>query len=889
MRLANGTRLGAYEITGVLGAGGMGEVYRARDTKLGREVAIKVLPERLSADRNALALFEREAQAVAALSHPNILAIHEFGESGSTVYAVMELLQGETLRERVKQGSVPVRKAADYAIQIAGALAAAHSKGIVHRDLKPENVFLTSEGRVKLLDFGLASQQPVPGQGRDDASSPTLPHDFDSGTLIGTVGYMSPEQVRGDPTDHRVDVFSFGCVFYEMLTGQRAFKRETAAETMTAILREDPPELSGQRLEIPPGLERVVLHCLEKNPEERFQSARDLAFDLQTALSGSSPSDAVAGRAMRRGAAPRYRLRERVAWGVAAIFLIAGVLITLHYIRQSRPPQQAVFSEFVPPEGTTIGAVAVSPDGRSLAFVGWKNEQGQLWVRSLEGLSARPLAGTDGAAFPFWSPNNQDIGFFADGKLKRIPASGGPVQTLADAPTGRGASWSPDDVILFAPSYGLPLQRMPAGGGQAEPVTQLDSTKGEISHRWPSFLPGGKKFLYFVYSSSSDNTGIYARSLDGKTNEFLVRSGYGAAYAAPGYLVFTRDRALLAQRFDADSLKLTGNPIQVADQIGVNVLEYAHYSVAESGSVLVFRRGGFFQGSQLRWFSRDGQPLGAVGTIDRFWSMRMSPDGQSVAVELQEAQSRGNTIWLYDLTRNASRRFTFDLSDDVGPVWSTDSRSIVFGTRSGAQHFALYIKPASGAGQAQPLLQTKGDVIAQDWSRDGQFISYTELDPKQKAGGSLWVLPMEGERKPIPLIQSASDDAYSRFSPNGRWVAYRSNESGRNEIYVIPFPVAGGKWQVSVGGGDWPCWSADGKELYYLSPDQRMMSISIREKGSTLEYDAPRPLFPVRVLGGLGGRFDPTKDGRRFLVLVQKEENPSPVTLVLNWSASLKR
>jgi eukaryotic-like serine/threonine-protein kinase len=878
MRLALGTRLGPYEIAGVLGAGGMGEVYRARDTNLNREVAIKVLPERLATDSEALGWFEREARAVAALSHPNILAIHDFGRSESTVYAVMELLHGETLRERVRHGAVPPRKAVEYGVQIAAALAAAHARGIVHRDLKPENVFLTSEGGVKLLDFGLAAERRAPALGVDEETAPTLPHDFASGMLIGTAGYMSPEQVRGTDADQRADIFAFGCVLHEMLTGHRAFQRETAAETMTAVLRDDPPAMPD---EMPAALQQIVLHCLEKNPEERFQSARDLGFALQTSLGGLDRSKPAHGR-WTHETLPRRRRREWFAWTTSAALVVVLVLL-VYVLGQPRPAGQAVVSEFVPPDGTTVGALAVSPDGRSLAFVGWRSGRSQLWVRTLDRFSERALAGTDGAAFPFWSPDGRDLGFFADGKLKRIPASGGPVQTLADAPAGRGGSWSGNDVIVFAPSFGLPLYRVPATGGDAIPVTELDIAQGERSHRWPHFLPGGTRFLYFLFSATPEHTGIYVGSVDGTTKQFLVRSGHGAAYAAPGYVLFTRDRSLMAQPFNASRLRLEGHPNTVADQIGINPLEHAHYSIAESGTVLVYRRGGALQGSQLRWFRRDGQPLADVGSVDHYWSMRMSPDRELVAVELEHVEIRGNAIWIYDLARTTPRRFTFDLSDDVGPVWSPDGKNIIYASRKEAERFALYMKPSSGAGQPQPLLRTAGDVIAQAWSPDGRFVLYTEVDPTRKPGGSLWVLPMHGERTPYPLLHSTADDGYPRFSPDGKWIAYRSNDTGRSEIYVVPFPGSGGKWQVSVGGGDWPVWSADGKELFYLSPDQRLMSVAIRDNGSTLEHDQPVALFQARVLGGLGGRYDASRDGQRFLVLVQEEEAAMPLTIVVNW------
>jgi Tol biopolymer transport system component len=888
MRLPNGTRLGAYEILGVLGAGGMGEVYRARDTRLGREVAVKVLPERYSTDAIALAYFEREAKAVAALSHPNILAIHELGQSDNIVYAVMELLEGETLRERLKHGPLPLRKTVEYAGQVAAALAAAHSKGIIHRDLKPDNIFITAEGRVKLLDFGLAAQRatsPLRIQGMDGA---TLTHDTVAGAVLGTIGYMAPEQVRGEPTDHRADIFALGCVLYEMLTGRRAFLRESPAETLAAIQREDPPPLTREGAEIPPSLDRVVHHCLEKNREERFQSARDIAFALETALTPSARSGIALPEAPPARIASWPWIRRRAAWIVLGVLLVAGAFTALHYARQAGSLLPPLRSELVAPADTSIGSVAVSPDGRRLAFVGWSDGKSQLWLRTLEGLTTEPLSGTSGAAFPFWSPDGQQIGFFADGKLKRISAAGGSAQVLADAPYGRGASWSDDGIILFAPSFDLPLYRVSANGGDAAPLMPLDASREESSQRWPCFLPGGMRFLYFSFSPVTENIGIYVGSLDGKTKTLLVPGAYGAAYADPGYVLFLRGRLLVAQPFDPRSLKLGGRAFTIDDQVGVNELEFAHFGVSTSGKVLVYRRGGFLIGSELRWFGREGQDLGMAGATDRYWSSRMSPDGASTAVEIQDPQSKLNQVWIYDLAHSARQRLTFEPGEGIAPLWSPDGRRIVYSTRTKEGHFALLAKPANGAGASEPLLQAPTDVFAQDWSRDGRAILYDQFAPNRGSGEEVWVLPMQGERKPYPLVQSPFNNVYARFSPSGRWVAYQSNESGHNEVYAISAQGGGGKWQVSVGGGHLPVWRADGKEIYYLSPENRVMSVAVHESGATVEFAAPRALFQTRVLGGIGSRYDVTPDGKRFLVLVEKQEENTPVTLVVNWSGLLK-
>jgi hypothetical protein len=432
----------------------------------------------------------------------------------------------------------------------------------------------------------------------------------------------------------------------------------------------------------------------------------------------------------------------------------------------------------------------------------------------------------------------------------------------------------------------LPLYRVSASGGAAEPVTKLDASEGEISHRWPCFLPGGKKFLYFVFSLSQDKTGTYVGSLDDKTPLLLLRGGYGAAYAAPGYLVFTREKTLLAQAFRPDTLKLGGDPVTLADAIGVNELEYAHFSVPASGRILAYRRGGSFLGSELRWFGRNGEPQATVASTDRYWSTRLSPNGRSIAVEIQDPHTRANNIWLYDLEPSARRRLTFGSNDAVAPQWSPDGSLVIYSMRQEGQPYWLYQKPASGAGQEEQLLRTEADAFAQDWSRDGRFLLYVMLDAAGKRGG-IWLLPMQGDRKPVPLPQPTGDAAYPRFSPDTRWIAYRSNESGQNEIYVVPSQSANGKWQVSVGGGDWPVWRADGKELFYIATDDRLMAVPIRG-GATFAFGAPQPLFQTNVLKGLGGRYDASPDGRRFLFLTGKQEGPAPLTLVVNWASALK-
>jgi serine/threonine protein kinase len=588
MNTLSGTRLGHYQIRSKIGAGGMGEVYRAYDPSIHRDVAIKVLPGALSADKDRLARFEQEAQAAGALNHPNILVIHHIDTHNGAPYIVSELLEGETLRERMAGIALPQRKAIDYALQITHGLAAAHEKGIVHRDLKPENIFVTKDGRVKILDFGVAKLTAALDGDQSQTGIPTRRVNTDPGKVIGTVGYMSPEQVKGQPADHRSDIFSFGAVLYEMLSGRRAFHGESAAETMSAVLKEDPPDLSETNQRISSALERLVNHCLEKNPEARFHSARDLAFALE-ALSGSSVASAetMAMPAL----APRWmKRRELIAWTIAAVAVLSLALFLISNSPREALNTHAVRFTIQTPKASIFASFAISPDGRRLAFVGLDaSGKRRLWVRPLDSLNAQPLPETEGATIHFWSPDSRFIAFFADGKLKKIDVAGGPPQTIASAPNNVGGTWNRDDVIVFSPGISDGLYRVSAAGGEVTPLTTLDKTR-ENSHRWPQFLPDGRHFLYF--SRQPEKSGVYVGSLDSKETKRILDTDYNALYAPPGYLLFVREAALMAQPFDAGKLALTGNAVPIAEQVGLNAASrVSHFTVSESG-VLVFESGG---------------------------------------------------------------------------------------------------------------------------------------------------------------------------------------------------------------------------------------------------------------------------------------------------------
>ncbi|HKA20618.1 MAG TPA: protein kinase [Blastocatellia bacterium] len=896
MAIAAGTRLGPYEILSPLGAGGMGEVYRARDSRLGRDVAVKVLPSSFSDDEQRLQRFEQEACAVGALNHPNILAIHDVGKHNGSPYVVSELLEGETLRGRIGGAALPVRKAIDYALQIARGLAAAHEKGIVHRDLKPENIFITRDGRVKILDFGLAKlTEPAEGQSKTDV--PTRRIDTDPGTVMGTVGYMSPEQVCGRPVDHRADIFSFGAILYEMLTGKRAFHGESAAETMSAILREDPPDLSESNKNVAPALEHVVRHCLEKNPEERFHSASDLAFAIK-ALSGTSPTSIQTEVMPALG--PRWmKRRELIAWIVASAAVLATLALAIAYLERTRVVVRAVRSFIPPPEKSTFNfggrsgaTMSVSPDGRRLAFVATTAGGGNLlWVRSLDALSAQALAGTEGAIYPFWSPDSRSVGFFAQGKLKKIDAAGGPTLTLCDAPQGRGGTWNRDGVIVFSPDISGPLHRVSASGGASSPVTNLDETRGEVSHRWPTFLPDGTHFLYLGGTTGvGEGPAIYVASLKSRESKLVMRDTSNVEYAQ-GYLVYMHGDTLMAQSFDAGRFETEGEGFPIAEQVqhvgvaGPQIMSVGAFSVSENG-ILAYQMGKATGASQLAWFDRSGKQLGVLGDQAVYTNVRLSPDGKRASVGIIDPQSGRPDIWLYDVARDRRTRFTFDPAQERTVAWSPDGNRIAFASnRKG--HFDIYQKDSSGAGSEELLLESNFDKFPTSFSTDGRFLLYWASG--LKTGADLWILPLSRDRKPFPFLQTDSNEGNGMFSPDGRWVAYFSTESGSVELYVASFPGPGGKRQVSTSGAIPPAkWRNDGTEVFYLSLDDKLMAAEVNGKGATLEVGAVRPLFEIR-RAGPGYAYDVTADGQRFLVNTAVEQKESaPITLVINWTADLK-
>ena len=890
------TIIGDYSVVSKIGEGGMGEVYRARDTKLGRDVAIKVLPAAFSADSERLRRFELEAQAAGSLNHPNILVIFHIGMHGGAPYIVSELLEGETLRQRMTGGALPQRKAIDYALQTARGLAAAHDKGIVHRDIKPDNVFVTNDGRVKILDFGLAKLSGASDRLQSHTKAPTRKVNTDPATVMGTMGYMSPEQLKGQQADHRSDIFSFGAILYEMLSGKRAFRGDSMAETMSAILREDPPDLSETNKTISSALERVVHHCLEKNPAERFHSARDLAFAIESLSGTAIRSDqtmtmaAVPAETDSHQGAGIFRLfgNARLAWMAAAVLLL-GLLAALLFAMQSRhqPAGETQVTRLVIPlpKGTnTVGftapMLALSPDGRRLV-VSAVDAAGkrQLWLRPLDSFTTQLLAGTDGAYGPFWSPDGRHIAFFADNKLKKLDTGSSVIETICPAGVGEGADWNRQGVILFSNGLGTGLWRVNAAGGTPQAVTEVDAAHGEGSHFFPSFLPDGTHYLFQVDGDKSVY-GIYVGSLDTRERKqlFALDVSTPAIWTLPGYVFYSlNNNTLLARAFDPDLLELQGEPFRVADNVIITGPGNARFTVANG--VLAFIQGGEAETVQLTWRDRGGKRLGVAGPAAPWMDLGLSPDERTAALTRDEP-SRAPSLWLLDLTQGATTNLKSE-GDNFSPVFSPDGKQLAFSTTRDAPP-NLFLKRLIGNASEERLQNTTSSVSRpSSWSPDGKFLVFSMRDLKGQR--DLWLMPMTGERKPQPLLQTKADEHAGRVSPDGKWLAYQSDESGNNEIYVTQFSQPVRSWRISTSGGVNPFWRGDDKELYFVSGN-KLMAVSVNG-GTEFQSGTPQPLFEVE-----GGRYAPSKDGQRFLTTVVTEKAPAPsINVVLNWTAEVRK
>ena len=792
MTIAAGTKLGSYEVIAQIGAGGMGEVYQAHDTKLGRDVAIKVLPEAFAHDPERLSRFQREAKMLAALNHPNIATIHGLEQSGGTSYLVMELVSGETLADRVKAGPLPIDEALTVAKQIAEALEAAHEKGIIHRDLKPANVKVTPEGKVKVLDFGLAKAFAGDTSTEDIGNSPTLSRAATmQGVILGTAAYMSPEQARGKVVDKRADIWAFGCVLYELLTGEAAFQGEDITEILAAVVKSE-PDWTALPTAVPGKGRDLLRHCLQKDKRLRLRDSGDAQIEIQEAL--AAPPTTVAGTV-----APATKgWRERLAWAVAAVFLFTTIGLGATALYLSRVPADIVPTRFFisPPEkgsfdsGSAQAGIAsgvISPDGRRLAFTA-KDALGKIliWVRPLDALAPQALQGTDDAAFPFWSPDSRSIAFFAQGQLKKIDVAGGPPQTLCNAPSGHGGTWNRDGLILFAPDTRSPLFRVASAGGEPVAVTKLPPQL--TYHRFPSFLPDGHRFLYFETSGSSETSGVYVGSLDSNESKRLLSADTSAIFSAPGELLFVRKGTLLRQSFDPKKLELRGDPTPVAEQVsstgGVTMGGWGAFSVSENG-VLAYRNGPGATGDlQLAWFDRAGKPIETFGMPGAYRGVDVSPDGMRIAVHRHDG--KGGDIWLFESARRTMSRFTFDASqDNSAPIWSSDGSRIAYSSLRNGK-WGIYQKAANGTGREELLVESDLPQVPMSWSPDGKSIVY--LVYGRNASSDQWVLPLGGDRKPVPFLPSPFRAAHSQISSDGKWIVYDSSETGRIEIYVRPFP-----------------------------------------------------------------------------------------------------
>jgi serine/threonine protein kinase len=900
MALSTGTKLGPYEIVSPIGAGGMGEVYRGRDTRLDRTVAIKVLSSHLSDNPDLKQRFEREARAISALQHPNICVLHDVGCEGGTDFLVMEFLEGETLYDRLKRGPLPLDQFWKIAIEVADALDKAHRAGITHRDLKPGNIMLTKAGS-KLLDFGLAKGSGAafaaavgssPSQSVFAAamtrSSPASPL-TSAGSIVGTVQYMAPEQIEGREADARSDIFAFGLVMYEMLAGARAFEGKTQASIVASILALEPKPLRSLKADVPAPLERLVNHCLEKDPELRFQSAHDLKLQLE--MISELP---VAGEERGVVAPPRFAW---LPWAAVAVAIIAAGALGWLYYQTRVQPQYSTHSYLLAPDksqynflSNSSGPVVISPDGRRIAFVAAKSggTEDILWVQPLNSPTAQPMAGTESASYPFWSYDSRYVGFFSGGKLKKVDANGGPPQALCDAPTGRGGSWNQDDVILFSRSTTEPLFRVPAAGGTPVAATELNVKNGELSHRWPEFLPDGKHFIFWLQGAAGDeSSGIFVGSLDSKEYKLLVHTASAGAFATPGYLMFVRDGTLLAQRFNPRKLQLEGDAAPIADHVAVNTSVYRGVFAASTTGTLLYMGGGASSGSQLLWYDRQGAKQGAaLAEAALYRQPALSPDGKRLAVNIESGSSQD--IWVVDLQRQTKTRITFGPARCFIPIWSPDGKWIYYSSSKGnANH--IYRRSSDGTGGEETVLMTDGIAeTAFSASSDGKYLAYHRSDPKSVTKTDVYILPLFGDRQPMPQVTTPFNEVAPRFSPDGKWLAYLSNETGRYEVYIKPFPGTG-KYQVSTSGGGIIAWRVDGRELYYFGGDS-LYAVDVTEKGAALELGTPHLLLKAVAVSGSEGPFAASADGKRFLINVLAEQKSvQTLTLVNDWTADLKK
>jgi Tol biopolymer transport system component len=890
MTLSAGTKLGPYEIVAPLGAGGMGEVYRARDTRLGRDVAVKVLPRHLTENAEVRARFEREARTVSSLNHPNICTLHDIGREGETDYLVLELVEGESLAERLTKGALPPDQVIRLGAEIADALDKAHRAGIVHRDLKPGNIMLARSG-AKLMDFGLARGGAASAAGGSQAGSatasllagltqsPTVAQPLTAqGSIVGTFQYMAPEQLEGAEADARSDIWALGCVLYEMATGQRAFTGATQASLISSIMKDQPRPIAELQALSPPGLDRLVRACLEKDPDERIQTAHDVRLQLRWIAEGGSQAGVPAPVAARR------RERERLAWILAGVAgIVAAGLAVLHFGFPPPPPQVLRFE--VTPAGSvqTQDSPRISPDGRTLAYdAADSTGLSRIWVRPLGALAPEMIAGTEGARRPFWSPDSRFLAFVAGGKLKKVSVSGGPPVVICDAATGSDGTWGTNGLILFDGAGADPILRVSASGGIATPQVKPDSSTRTTQVGWPEWLPDGEHFLYL---SILPQPTLRVGALHSTKFVDLGPCESQVQYVAPGHVLYSRGGSLVLQRFDTRALKLVGEPIPVAEQVDASGVGGSDFRASANGVLVYSTRTN--DSGELVELDRSGQRQRQLTCPPAAWMPSLSPDGRRVAVRVVDPQNRTRDIWLVDRERNLATRFTFDKGNENYPVWSPDGKRVAYWSDAiGAA--GIVAKQLTGSGESELLTPMTNEVVLKDWARDGSAIFY---EVGNVSGLDIWVLPLSGDRKPHPFLNGTFDEFDPRLSPDGRYLAYVSNESGRDEVYVQTYPDRSDKWQVSTHGGSDPHWTAGGHEIDYLSLDQHMMAVAIRSSPS-FDPGTPQSLFATKVLfpGNQRAHYDVSADGRSFVMFVQTLQQALPTTtVVVNWTSEIAK
>jgi eukaryotic-like serine/threonine-protein kinase len=877
-------QMGSYQILSLLGAGGMGAVYQAHDTKLGRSVAIKVLPSAFAQDPERLARFQREARMLASLNHPNIATIHGLEQSDGVHYLVMELVPGETLAERVNAGPLAVKEALKIANQIAEALEAAHEQGVIHRDLKPANVKVTPEGRVKVLDFGLA--KAFAGDADVDVSqAPTLSQD---GRILGTPAYMSPEQARGKRVDKRTDIWSFGCVLYELMTGKRAFRGATTQDTIAAVLEREP---NWEVLPaVPPAQIRTLLiRCLQKDPQRRLHDIADARIEIEEVL--ATPPSREQSSSLNRVSRPKLQ-QAIIPWGVAAVLATVALFLTIALFRRAPAETRPIRFTIGPPEKGSFNPnpilLAISPDGSKLAFIAADaSGKQQLWIRALDSPAAQPLPGTENADKPFWSADSRFVGFYAEGKLKKIAVTGGAVQMLVESPTSTGGTWSAEGIVLFTASLPRTIYRVSVAGGTATPVTTLDDSRQETFHGFPYFLPDGKHFLYFALSAKTENDAIYVGSLDSKDRKLILNANSNAVYASPGYILFSREGTLMAQPFDAERMQLTGEPVPIAEGVQFDARNGMAAFAASNNGVLAYRVGGGSPPSKLVWVNRNGVEQALAASPHSYSFPRLSPDGRRLAVDIVE-QDEATHVWLYDLFRETLTPFTFEGTLNQPPAWTPDGKRIAFRSNKEGTRTNIFWQLADGSGGLERLRTSEFAAIPRSFSPDGQLLAFFEFNPA--TAQDIWVLRLN-DRQARPFLQTKFNETDPAFSPDGHWLAYRSDKSGRPEIYVQPYPGPGGEWQISTAGGMEPVWNPNGRELFYRIGD-KMMAVDITTQPG-FSAGKPRIRFAGQYVPtpATTPNYDVSPDGQRFLMLkaIEQEQAATQINVVLNWFEELKR